>query len=224
MSQAQIRAIAFDLDGTLVDSVTELALAVNVMRQSLGLTAVADEVVAGWIGNGIETLVRRALPSDIDAATLAHGQRSFEQAYLANLGRSDSLFPGVSDTLHWLAERLPLAVVTNKKGCFTEPLLERLGLAPLFGVIVSGDTAGAIKPDPAPLLYAATALGIAPADWLMVGDSRNDIIAARAAGMGAVGLTYGYNYGEDIRLCAPDHCFDHFADLRTLVSSGPLTA
>lgn len=214
-----VRALAFDLDGTLVDSVAELAQAANVMRAAFGLPAAGLTEVSHWVGNGIPKLIERAL-AELSSPPLAEASALFSAAYLDCLGQPGSLYPGVAETLPLLAAQLPLAVITNKKALFTEPLLQRLGIRHHFALVVSGDTTARSKPDPLPLLYAAEQLQVAVGDWLMIGDSRNDMQAARAAGMGAVGLTYGYNYGEDIRLCAPDYCFDHFADLTRLVATG----
>ncbi len=214
-----IRALAFDLDGTLVDSVAELAQAANAMRAAFGLPAASLVEVSHWVGNGIPRLIERAL-AELPAPPLDEASALFSAAYLDGLGQPGSLYPGVAEILPQLAARWPLAVITNKKALFTEPLLQRLGIRHHFALVVSGDTTARSKPDPLPLLYAAEQLQVAVGDWLMIGDSRNDMQAARAAGMGAVGLTYGYNYGEDIRLCAPDYCFDHFADLMRLVVAG----
>jgi phosphoglycolate phosphatase len=215
---ASVRAIALDLDGTLIDSAFALTSAVNCALTQLQLPTVSREQVAGWIGNGIDKLLERALQASGGAAQQARARQLFDAAYEANLGDTDALYPGVATTLAWLAERLPLALITNKHSRFTLPLLQRLGIAQHFKVVVSGDTTSEIKPHPLPLLYAAQVVGIAPEHWLMVGDSRNDLLAARAAGMGAVGLTYGYNYGEDIRLCGPDYCLDHFSALQSLLA------
>lgn len=214
-----IRALAFDLDGTLVDSVAELAQAANAMRAAFGLPAASLIEVSHWVGNGIPVLIERAL-AELPVPPLDEASALFSAAYLDCLGQPGSLYPGVAETLPQLAARWPLAVITNKKALFTEPLLQRLGIRHHFALVVSGDTTARSKPDPLPLRYAAEQLRMAVGDWLMIGDSRNDMQAARAAGMGAVGLTYGYNYGEDIRLCTPDYCFDHFADLMRLVVAG----
>lgn len=213
-----IRALALDLDGTLVDSAVELTAAVNCTLAQWQLPAVSQQQVAGWIGNGVDMLLQRALLAVGGMAHQAEARLVFDEAYAAGLGDGDALYPEVAETLAWLAARLPLALVTNKHSRFTLPLLQRLGIAHYFQLVVCGDSTPEIKPHPLPLLHAARALAIAPEHWLMVGDSRNDLLAARAAGMGAVGLTYGYNYGEDIRLCGPDYCFDHFSALRSLLA------
>lgn len=213
-----IRALALDLDGTLVDSAAELTAAVNCTLAQLQLPGVSRQQVAGWIGNGVDLLLQRALLAVEAVTPQADAQLLFDAAYAASLGNADALYPEVTETLAWLAERLPLALITNKHSRFTLPLLQRLGIEGYFQLVVCGDTTPEIKPHPLPLLHAARTLAIAPEYWLMVGDSRNDLLAARAAGMGAVGLTYGYNYGEDIRLSGPDYCFDHFSALRSLLA------
>ena len=124
------------------------------------------------------------------------------------------LFPDVQETLSALhAKGIPLGLVTNKPTPFVAPLLEALNIAKYFSVIVGGDDVQNKKPHPEPLLLVAGKLSLTPAELLFVGDSRNDILAARAAGCPSVGLTYGYNYGEAITLSEPDVVFDHFKDL-----------
>lgn len=124
------------------------------------------------------------------------------------------LFPDVVDTLSALhANGMPLALVTNKPTPFVAPLLEALDIAKYFSVIVGGDDVQNKKPHPEPILLVAGKLSLAPEQLLFVGDSRNDILAAKAAGSPSVGLTYGYNYGESITLSEPDAVFDHFKDL-----------
>jgi phosphoglycolate phosphatase len=219
-----IRAILFDLDGTLVDSAPDLATAVNAMLAELDRPPVAEERVRAWVGNGARRLVKRALTGRMDGEPPGD---LFEQAfprflshYQRHLCDASQLYAGVADALGELRRRgLALGVVTNKPERFIGPLLAGLGIAQDFAVVVGGDTLAQKKPDPAPLLYAAQRLDAAPAQTLMVGDSRNDVLAARQAGMPVVCVPYGYNHGEDIRLTAPDAVVEDLRELAKVLSS-----
>lgn len=230
-----IRGVAFDLDGTLVDSAPGLTAAVDNALYALELPMVGEERVVTWIGNGADVLIQRALTwARQERATLraAQGKPSVDhddipqaeqQAILRKLfdryygevaEEGSFLFPAVADTLGALhAKGLPLALVTNKPTPFVAPILSSLDIAKYFTVVIGGDDVKNKKPHPEPLLMVAEKLGLAPAELLFVGDSRNDIQAAKAAGCCSIGLTYGYNYGEPISLSEPDYIFDQFNEL-----------
>lgn len=230
-----IRGVAFDLDGTLVDSAPGLTAAVDNALYALEFPVAGEERVVTWIGNGADVLMQRALtwarqervtlraaqgkPSvDHDDIPVAEQQailRKLFDRYYAEVAEEGSfLFPAVADTLGALhAKGLPLALVTNKPTPFVAPILESLDIAKYFSVVIGGDDVKNKKPHPDPLLLVAEKLGLAPAELLFVGDSRNDIQAAKAAGCCSVGLTYGYNYGEPISLSEPDYIFDQFNEL-----------
>lgn len=230
-----IRGVAFDLDGTLVDSAPGLTAAVDNALYALELPMAGEERVVTWIGNGADVLIQRALTwARQERATLraAQGKPSVDhddipqaeqQAILRKLfdlyygevaEEGSFLFPAVADTLGALhAKGLPLALVTNKPTPFVAPILSSLGIAKYFTVVIGGDDVKNKKPHPEPLLMVAEKLGLAPAELLFVGDSRNDIQAAKAAGCCSIGLTYGYNYGEPISLSEPDYIFDQFNEL-----------
>lgn len=216
------RLIIFDLDGTLVDSVPDLAVAVDRMLAQLGRAPAGEARVRTWVGNGAAMLVRRALadsaePARVAAVTDAAQQQAlalFQQIYRQENGRQTRLYPGVSEVLAVLAEQgIALAVVTNKPLQFTEPLLRQLGLAEFFQIVVGGDCLPQRKPHPLPLLHVCERLGVPPAQGLMVGDSRNDVDAAKAAGMVSAALTYGYNHGEPVTVSEPDWLLDDFREL-----------
>ena len=230
-----IRGVAFDLDGTLVDSAPGLTAAVDNALYALELPMAGEERVVTWIGNGADVLIQRALTwARQERATLraAQGKPSVDhddipqaeqQAILRKLfdryygevaEEGSFLFPAVADTLGALhAKGLPLALVTNKPTPFVAPILSSLDIAKYFTVVIGGDDVKNKKPHPEPLLMVAEKLGLAPAELLFVGDSRNDIQAAKAAGCCSIGLTYGYNYGEPISLSEPDYIFDQFNEL-----------
>ncbi len=214
--------IVFDLDGTLVDSVPDLAAAVDRMRLQLGLTPAGEEKVRGWVGNGAALLVRRALADSADPAQAAQvsdelhlqGLQIFRTCYHEENGLQTRLYPGVQEVLQALSGLgVPLAIVTNKPLDFTTPLLEKMGLTPLFRMVVGGECLPHKKPHPLPLLHVCEQLGVSPAQALMVGDSRNDIEAAKAAGLVSAAMTYGYNHGEPVAASNPDWLLDDFREL-----------
>lgn len=224
MSFADIEAILFDLDGTLVDSVPDLAAATDAMLVELGRPPAGEAQVREWVGNGAERLVKRALTGEMDgepsAAELERAFPLFMAQYQQHLYGQSRLYPGVKECLADLRERgLALGLVTNKPERFIAPLLTALGIAEDFAVVVGGDTLAQKKPHPAPLLHAAQQLSVEPAAALMVGDSRNDVLAARRAGMSVVCVPYGYNHGEDIHLTSPDAVVEDLRELAGLLKS-----
>jgi len=214
----------FDLDGTLLDSVPQLHQAVDQALRDCGLPGVSPEQVQTWIGNGADVLIQRAMlrrhevsPAP-DEALFRQVRERFEHHYQAGLATGFTLYPAVRGTLQQLKQAgFLLAVVTNKPSQFVPGLLAEAGLDKLFSLQVGGGCLPVKKPDPAPLLHVCQLLGVPPAASLMVGDSKNDIQAARAAGIPVVGLTYGYNHGEPIAASAPDWILDDFGDLATLL-------
>jgi len=217
---SRIRLVLCDLDGTLVDSVPDLAYSANAMLQELGLPQRDPEAARSWVGNGVERFVKRALTGDMNAepegALLDSAMEKFRRHYAANLSRSSILYPGVEAGLRGLAAAgLQLACVTNKPEPFTSRLIDALGLADFFALVVAGDTTARRKPDPMPLHYAADHFSLDSGQCLMVGDSSNDVVAARAAGFAVACVPYGYNHGADIRDSHPDIVVD---DLRQLAA------
>jgi phosphoglycolate phosphatase len=203
------RAVLFDLDGTLVHSAPDLAAAANRMRAAFGLPPLTVERVADFIGKGIPMLVRRALADDpagtAEEGVLPRALALYETFYAEESGRQSAVYPGVREGLAALAEAgIALGVVTNKSARFTEDLLRQLDLIAPFGVVVSGDTLAARKPDPAPLQHAFERLGVRPAEGLMLGDSANDVAAARAAGCDVWCVSYGYREGAPVAALGAD--------------------
>jgi phosphoglycolate phosphatase len=213
-----------DVDGTMVDSVPDLAYCVDQMMVALGLPARGEAAVRNWVGNGVERLVRRALTGTLDGepdeALYDKAYPVFLELYRDNTSQRSVLYPGVREALDYLrGAGYKLGSVTNKAAQFTEPLLRHLGVRDVFSLVVSGDTLPQKKPDPAPLLHAARELGVSPEVALMVGDSVSDVKAARAAGFQIVCVSYGYNHGMDIRDAAPDAVIDSMVELRALLES-----
>lgn len=216
-----IRGLAFDLDGTLINSLPGLAAAVDKTLEALSLPAAGDAKVATWIGNGADVLVERALRwagIEPTAQCLNETRALFDRYYAETVDSGSSLFPQVKETLAHLAQQgVPMAVVTNKPTPFVAPLLSELGIGEYFSLIIGGDDVIVKKPHPAPLYLVLGKLGLHASELLFVGDSRNDIQASQAAGCPCVGMTYGYNYGEAIELSHPDIVLDRFADILPLI-------
>ena len=193
-----------DLDGTMLDTVADLAVAVNLMLKELGQSPLREEQVRNFVGKGIPNLVKRALARDMnaepDAALFETALPLYLDCYERANGKHTVVYPGVREGLDALRRMgFPLACVTNKSERFTLPLLRQMRLADYFAVVVAGDTLPKKKPDPLPLIHVCERLAIAPRDMLMIGDSLNDTIAARAAGCPVFCVPYGYNEGMAVR-------------------------
>lgn len=213
-----IRALAFDLDGTLVHSAPGLARAIDLALGDLQLPPPGIERMSTWIGNGADVIMIRALSWALGREPHAEEQRDartlFDKHYAATVEAGSTLFPGVKETLSALrAKGLPLAIVTNKPTPFVAPLLQSLGIADAFSLIIGGDDVVVKKPHPAAIFLVLGYFGVLQQQLLFVGDSRNDILAARAAGVANIGMTFGYNYGEPIATSQPDLTLDTFSEL-----------
>ncbi|AEE68427.1 phosphoglycolate phosphatase [Bordetella pertussis] len=219
-----INAVLLDLDGTLLDSVPDLAIAANAIRRDLGMAQLPEALVATFVGKGVDNLVRRALAGSLDGAApdealFARGRLSFFKHYHAVNGAHATVFDGVKAGLAAMREQgLPLAVVTNKPTEFTLPLLERTGLAGFFRLVVCGDTCARRKPDPDQVLHACDRLGVAPAQAVTIGDSVNDALAGRRAGTAVLAVPYGYNEGMDVRSLDVDGIVDTLVDAAHWIS------
>jgi len=217
-----VRAVMIDLDGTLLDTIPDLAAAANLMLDHLGHESLPLEIVRTYVGKGIPRLVERALARDIDgrpdAAALAAALPVFERFYTEVNGRHTTIYPGVREGLEqFRAAGFPLACVTNKSGAFTGPLLERMGLAHFFAQTISGDTLPRKKPDPMQLLHACAQFGVPPERMLMIGDSGNDAQAARAAGCPVFCVPYGYNEGQPVQSLDVDAIVGSLVDCIPLI-------
>ena len=217
------RMVLIDVDGTLVDSVPDLAYCVDEMMAVLGRPPYGEAAVRNWVGNGVERLVRRALIGQLDGepeeADFERAYPIFLDLYADNTSKRSVLYPGVREGIDYLrANGYPLGCVTNKVAQFTLPLLKDLGMFDAFSLVVSGDSLPEKKPHPMPLLHAAKHFGVEPRDALMIGDSVSDVKAARAAGFGIICMSYGYNHGQDIREANPDAVIDSMVELEGLIA------
>lgn len=241
-----IEAAIVDLDGTMVDTLGDFVVALNLMLADLSLPEVNRGVVEPLVGKGSEHLIhsvlawvikRHAAPRgrELSAINIEANQEvahryppawaSYQRHYLAINGRHAEVYPGVTEGLRRLrAQGLKLACLTNKPAAFALPLLEAKGLGGFFSEVFGGDAFERKKPDPLPLLKTCEALGTLPARTLMIGDSSNDARAARAAGCPVLLVTYGYNHGEPVRGVDADGFVDTLADVdldRIQTTTGP---
>lgn len=212
--------LIFDLDGTLIDSVPDLALSINQMLSALDMPTYSTDIIRSWVGNGAEVLTKRALSGSIDiCSTLCPSMVEkalsiFLSFYEENVCVDTTVYPHVKASLESLHNSgYRLMIVTNKPEQFVRPILDKLGLNNLFEMVVGGDSLPKRKPDPMQLLYVCNKLSIDASNCLMIGDSKNDIFAATAAKMESIGLTYGYNHGEDINSHGASLVLDNFADI-----------
>jgi len=215
--------ILFDLDGTLVDSVPDLAASLNRTLIASGKSPVAEELARTWVGNGAPKLVKRALTGSMDGEPDAEEFKAaidfFMQDYRENICVHSRLYPTVMETLAALAsEGHTLGCVTNKASAFTRPLLNKLSIVQYFKIVVSGDDLPTKKPDPAPIVYALDQTGFTKNRVIMVGDSINDIAAAQNAGVISVGVPYGYNHGQPITDADPDYVVEQMSSLFSVLN------
>ncbi len=194
-------SVTFDLDGTLLDTIADLAEACRRMLEEVGAPPRSQAEVHSFVGKGMAVLVERCLTHEHPptAEKLHEAIESFKRHYAAVNGQFTLIYPGVIEGLQaWKASGVKMGVVTNKPGMFTEALLERMGLADYFDVVVSGDTTANKKPHPEPILHACRLFDVPPDRNLHIGDSENDIRAAHAAGCLAYAVPYGYNEGKPV--------------------------
>jgi len=210
--------LIFDLDGTLIDSAPDLAESVNYTLRTLGKKEVSLENIRSFLGNGAEKLITRALSGGSDVWESEEVQRAlriFKDHYKNNVCNKTFLYEGVKETL----EKLPYkkAIVTNKPYEFVGPILEKLDIKKHFDLWIGGESLKEKKPSPKPLLYVCERLGFLPQNAVMIGDSKNDILAGKNAGIKTVAVTYGYNYGEDVRKYKPDVVINRFEELLEVI-------
>lgn len=212
--------LLFDLDGTLIDSTKDLALSVNYMLRTLKRDEFSNDLIDMWVGNGAQILVKRALSGgvtideNINKAYFEEALSLFLEYYKNNLCHSTIPYENVVSTLEKLQKfRYKMVIITNKPVAFVEPILVALELDSYFDFFIGGDSLAQKKPSPEPLLHVCNELNISPLKSIMIGDSKNDILAAKAANIESIAVSYGHNYGEDIRIYNPNVTVDDFADI-----------
>lgn len=217
-----VKAVMFDLDGTLVNTAPEIAFAINKMLAELKLPQLPQQQIEGYIGEGARMLIRRSIAAYMqhapDEAIFEQGQTLFYQHYADNV-RHSKPYDGAVETLVALQDKgLKLACVTNKPERFTLPLLDESGLLDFFEVVVSGDTLPKKKPDPIQLRYICAKFNVLEAEAMLVGDSLTDVAAAHAAGCYIVTVPYGYNQSRPIDHSLVDETIANLTDLVQLLT------
>jgi phosphoglycolate phosphatase len=224
MPYSSVKFIAFDLDGTLLDSVPDLAIAADKAAQSLGYPAVSEAQVRDYVGNGADILIGRSLSHSLEvdptipAEVLQEARVRFDNFYAATGHKLSHLYDEVVTTLVQLSQAgYQMAIVTNKPLKFVPDILKQHGIAEFFCEVIGGDSFATRKPDPIALNWLMKKYQITPAQFLMVGDSKNDILAAKNASCLSFGLTYGYNHGVPISDAKPDYVADNINQLIKLL-------
>lgn len=221
-----IKAIMIDLDGTLLNTADDLAFAANLMLQDLGMPEQSTATICAYIGKGIQKLVKRTLTGQLDGepdpALFSNALSIYEKHYAANLSRNTRPYPGVVEGVQAMRQAgYRLACITNKAEAFTLPLLRSTGLYDQFEIVLSGDSLPKKKPDPMPLLHICKHFGVHPHEALLIGDSLNDAIAARAAGCHVFCVPYGYNEGRNVYELDCDAIVDSLLDASQLIKKLP---
>ena len=212
-----------DLDGTLLDTIPDLAVAANMMLTEMGMPVLPEATIRNFVGKGINNLIDRTLTNSMDGTAdpelFKKALPVYDRCYKAVNGKHTTMYDGVQEGLDELrAQGYPLACVTNKSERFTLPLLDYVSLSQYFVSVVAGDKLPQKKPDPAQLLYACQQLNVAPNDMLMIGDSINDTQAARSAGCPVFCVTYGYNEGHDVQTLDVDAIVASLVEATSLIT------
>ena len=214
-----VKSLLFDLDGTLIDSRTDLANSINLMLADLGRPLLDEVTVGGFVGDGVRVLVYRCLTATDpnnqppEEALHARGIALMHTHYAEEMLKTTRLYPNIAETLAAFGNKCK-AVVTSKEVRFTKIILDHFDIAHYFDAIVGGDTTPARKPDPRPVLEAIRLLGGPASEAVMIGDSENDINAGRGAGTVTCAVTFGFRTSEQLRLTEPDVIIDRFDQLR----------
>ena len=219
------KAILFDLDGTLIDSAPDLSAAIDAVLVDLGYAPAGIDKVRAWVGNGAALLATRALAhakhvseSEISTAEAADVLARFKTVYRSNCCHKSELYEGVIETLAYFAKQsYRMAIVTNKPYEFAEQMVNHYGLKAFCPVLIGGDSLPTKKPDPEVLYYAAKALNVPIENCVMVGDSKSDVLAAKAAGIVCYGLSYGYHRGDDLLALGAQQLLADFSKLQGLL-------
>lgn len=217
----QRQLVLFDLDGTLVDSAADIFRAMNLTLDQLAWPLVTEAQVRHWVGKGASHLCQSVVdelfanaPKSASPAQHQQLYHLFVQVYAAHVCVDTTIYDGVLDYLNACQQlQLHMACVTNKPQQMAEALLDALDLTAYFDLVLGGDALPQRKPDPLPLLHAMQHFGVDAAQTLMIGDSQNDVIAARRAGIDCIVVSYGYNHGEDLQDCQPQKIVDSLSEL-----------
>jgi phosphoglycolate phosphatase len=208
-----ISLFIFDLDGTLINTLEDLAASVNHTRAHFGKKPLATEVVRSYIGEGINTLLHRVL--DGQAELVDEALSVYKQHHCQNQFVHSVLYPSVKDTLNFF-QNVPMAVITNKNMEFCGPLLQHLGIAHYFKMVVGADYGLPLKPAPDALLKIMEECRATKEHTIIVGDGETDMEAGKAAGVMTCAVTYGFRSAEKLKQTAPDFMINGFSELKKL--------
>ncbi len=211
----KVKLIIFDLDGTLADSKKDIAAGVNYTLGRLGMPALANRAIYGFIGDGSWQLIERAL-GDGRAEDIGGALKIFRDYYSRHLTVTTKLYPGVRKMLEYFKDKKK-TVVTNKFESYSYKMLGDLNALKYFDMILGSDSVERCKPDPLPLIKTMDKLGIAPQDTVMVGDGVNDILAAKNAGVASCAVGYGLESRERLMSCKPDFFIESPAGLARIL-------
>ena len=221
------KLLIFDLDGTLIDSVPDLAQALNFTLKKLNRDLFDENIIRKWVGNGATILVKRGLSrsvdiiDDLDNELFEKALNIFLENYSNNLCNNTKMYSNVKSTLKELKQRgYILSIVTNKPYQFVKPILNSLKIKDLFEYYIGADSLDVKKPRPKPLLHVCDKFSIDITNTVMIGDSKNDILAGISANIDTIGVTYGYNYNEDISYYNPTIIVDDFKDILLSLEDG----
>ncbi|EDM23405.1 phosphoglycolate phosphatase [Caminibacter mediatlanticus] len=212
--------LLFDLDGTLIDSAKDLATSINYMLKTLNKKTYDEKIITKWIGNGGEVLIKRALSGgmeikEIDEKEFLKAKEIFFNHYKNNLANNTTIYDGVIETLKNLPYKK--VIITNKPHEFVKPILEKLNLIEYFDGYFGGDYFEEKKPSPLPLLKVCEIYKTPIQKAIMIGDSKNDILAGKKANIKTIAVDYGYNQGEDIKTYNPDIIINDFRKLLEVI-------
>lgn len=208
-----ISLLIFDLDGTLVNTLEDIAASVNFTLQKLGRPLIPLDAVRQYVGDGVEMLMRRALGGEDDLLADAVGVYTVHHS--RNLMARSRLYPSVKDTLEYF-QALPMAVITNKSSEFVHPLMEGLGIARYFRLILGADSGLPLKPAPDALVKIMAELEAPKERTAIVGDGTTDVRAGKAAGVITCSVTYGFRTEEELKKAGPDHVIRDLSELKGL--------
>jgi phosphoglycolate phosphatase len=216
-----VRVLVFDLDGTLIDSALDLALAVAATLKHMKRSPIPHEIIYSYVGNGAPALIRKALGPDASEEDCQRGLEHFLGYYREHMLDNTVTYPGVREGLAGLAH-FPMAVLTNKPVRFSEKILDGLGLSPYFKFVYGGNSFERKKPDPMGMQFLLADFGVSPHEAMMIGDSEVDVQTARNANTWACGVTYGLG-SERLVQHPPDVLLDSLTELPPLLNGGAST-